>query len=323
VRVSPHLINIGKILDMEKNITLNRNTRKLTYREKALSLFLRALPIKNGKHRILDYIRNVPWGLSTCPNVEFRYKNTDLVINIDDLVGWHFSILRSFDPEVVDVLTKLASPDTEHVYWDIGFNKGVCSFAIAKAMPNSKIVAIEPQAELKELNEVNLKRICPDRFEYYQLAIGLTNEILSLVIPEKNKGKATLHCSTITEDSITEDIQIVTPQTIVAQSDFGWPTLVKIDVEGHEPHVIRSLLPALKDHHCDVIVFENHFHEIENLNIIKDISKDRGYSLFGISKTIFTTKLIPVKSVAENITDYALVSQKVIANKRIFQPMLK
>lgn len=308
---------------MEKNITFNRNTRKLTFGEKALSLFLRALPIKNGKHRILDHILKVPWGLSTTSNVEFRYKNTDLIINIDDLVGWHFLILRSFDPEIVDVLTKLASHDTEHVYWDIGFNKGACSYAIAKAMPNSKVVAIEPQAELKELNEVNLKRICPNRFEYYQLAIGLKNEILPLVVPEKNKGKATLHCSTITEDAVIEEIQMVTPQTIVEQSAFGWPTLVKIDVEGHEPHVIRSLLPALTNHKCEVIVFENHFNEIDNFNIIKNITKDIGYSLFGISKSIFTTKLVPAISIVEDITDYVLVSQKVIANKKIFQSMLK
>ena len=52
-------------------------------------------------------------------------------------------------------------------------------------------------------------------------------------------------------------------------SGYGWPTLIKIDVEGHEALVVDSCLSALRSQHCRVVVFENHVGEVDAF--------DRGY----------------------------------------------
>lgn len=296
--------------------------RSLSVGEKLFSMALRSLPIKHGKHRILDRLSPKPW-VHGVADVYLWYHGSELQIKIDDLVGWHFAMLRSFDPEVVELLCKTASRDTDHVFWDIGANKGACSYAISTGLPTAKIVAIEPQCGLKETNISNLEQICGGRYEYFQHGIGVREEELELVIPQDNAGKATLHAQGVHSGDRTEKIHIVTAQSIVELSDFGWPTLVKIDVEGHEAIVIESLYEALDRGICEAIVFENHFYEAENFQVIKKIADRAGYSIFGIMKSVFATKIVPANCVLDGVTDYVMVSENTSKHNAMFRKLKK
>jgi FkbM family methyltransferase len=298
-----------------KELHIATTGRSFTLKERLLSRILKILPIKHGKHRLLHL--TFPFSRKSDPSiVSFMFEGSPVTIDIGDLVGWHFAMLGSFDPEVVEILLRAATHSD--VYWDIGANKGACCYPIAARLSTAKIVAIEPQLKLRHHNQINLTSVCPNRFEYYAVGIGEKEEMLSLTIPTDNLGKATLRPNTIEEGAGKETVQIVTAKTIHDQSKFGWPTLVKIDVEGYELEVISSLKPALRTGFCKIIVFENHLHEIENFLAIKEIAKEHRYEIYGITKNIFATNLVRTEELLSSVTDYAMVLKKfAYANRQL------
>ena len=115
-------------------------TRQLTSGEAALSWMLRHLPIKHGAHRILDRLCPKQW-VNGDPVVNLGFSGKRLTLDISDLVGWHFAMLRNFDPEVAEIILKFADNSSEEIFWDIGANKGTLSYQIARKLPKAKIVA--------------------------------------------------------------------------------------------------------------------------------------------------------------------------------------
>jgi hypothetical protein len=55
--------------------------------------------------------------------VACNFHGKTLAIDISDLVGWHFQMLRGFHPEVVETIVRFADRHAEEVFWDIGANK--------------------------------------------------------------------------------------------------------------------------------------------------------------------------------------------------------
>ncbi len=232
-------------------------------------------------------------------------------------------MVRSFDLEVTETLVKAADPDSEHVFWDVGANKGACSYSISALLPQAKIVAIEPQSALKANNLYNLNQICPDRFEYFQYGISTEELTLELFIPDNNAGKASLHIDHAGVNDRVEHIQIITAQSLVDQSKYGWPTLVKIDVEGHEPMVIESLRPALEQQACQAVVFECLPSDSKNFKNIESIAEKTGYAIFGIAKSVLSTSLVPTHSPISGINDYVIVPKSTIVQNRSFRSMIR
>lgn len=239
-----------------------------------------------------------------------------MIVDPNDLVGWHFAILRSFDPEVVEILEKTCSPSAQEVLWDIGANKGACCCSLAEKLPLLHIVAIEPQASLSAHNINNLESICPGRYEYVQAGIGEEEAELTLVIPKANLGRASLHIEQSSPDDSCEVITIQTAQQIADSSRFGWPTVAKIDVEGHEPHVFRSLAPCFASRICKAVVFENHTSEAEAFDTITAVTAPHGYDIYGIRKSVWSTTLVPTKEQLPQVTDYAVIRADVATENR-------
>jgi len=178
-------------------------------------------------------------------------------IDISDLVGWHFLMLRGFHPEVVETVVRFADKDAEEVFWDIGANKGACSYQVAHALPKCKIVAVEPQKDLIPNLSANLQVVAEGRADVFPVGIGEKSEISFLYIPKQNTGAASLLPPVeFPLESNGIEIRIETAEWVVRNSRFGWPTLVKIDVEGFEPTVIKSLLPAFESSFIKCCVFE-------------------------------------------------------------------
>lgn len=276
-------------------------TRQATIGEVALSWALRHLPIKHGAHRILDRVFPSP-RVDADQLVAFDFHGKALTLDVSDLVGWHFFMLRSFDPEVVETLVKFAGTDGE-VFWDIGANNGACSYQIAHALPGCSIVAVEPQHELSALTRMNLVELNANAIV---LPVGLGEEELEmdLHIPFGNKGAASL----LSQGGDIIKVMIKTAQWVKDSSRYGWPTLVKIDVEGFEPKVIRSLLPAFRAHAIKCCVFECHSSEAEGLHQICAMTAPFGYKTFAIRKSAFSTWLEETTELVRGATDYVLVT---------------
>lgn len=282
------------------------SVRSMTIGESLLSLMLRILPVKHGKHRLLDRLCRRAWKRDELL-VWVPFNGKRIRILVDELVGWHFAMLRSFDPEVVDVLLASGREMEEAVFWDIGANKGACSYAIAFGLAYAKIVAIEPQSSLEADNRYNLDQLCSDRYHYVRAGIGEREETLSLVIPAENTGKASLHMSSTRDNGKVEAIEIVRAERVVAESGWGWPDLVKIDVEGHESVVIASLLDGLVEKKIKVIVFECHAHDRAQFDQIRQVINGLGYTLYCIDKSVFSTRLRRTDQIVNGMTDYVIL----------------
>lgn len=293
------------------------DSRAMSAAESVLSALLRALPVKHGRHRLLDKIKPELWS-DTTTLVKTPYKGHELLIDADDLVGWHFLLLKSFDPEVSEVLCAVGEASDRQVMWDIGANKGACAYAVATALPRCQIVLIEPQATLSGLLEHNMRQLAPGRFELLAAAVGIEEETLELAIPWGNKGRASLVPGVDGEDCRKVMVQVRTAQQIADSSAFGWPTLVKIDVEGFEPQVFESLAPALSARAIEAIVFENHPWQGAAFRPICSAVHRCGYRMFAIRKTAFTTQLQACDAIVPAATDYAVIRDDLLGRARMF-----
>ncbi len=294
---------------MEKGIL----PRRLTFSEKLLSVAIRCLPIKHGKHRILDKTFPRAWHRPDVPVQIFLRGVGNITVDVSDLVGWHFAVARSFDPEVAEVLTAGCDEEKIEVFWDIGANKGACSIAMARAIPGIRIVAIEPQALLRGINMQNLEVVCGGRFEYRGVAMGVESGVATLTIPSDNTGRASLHATGSRHAIRTETVQIMSATEIRSESSFGDPTVVKIDVEGHEASVLESLRVFFANGSVKVLVFENHIGDAGAFALAMDLAAQFDYRVFGIKKTVFATRLIPASGHLPGVNDYAIVRENVTA----------
>ena len=259
-------------------------SRQLTIGEAALSWMLRHLPIKHGKHRILDRLCPKAW-VNGDPVVTLGFYGKRLTLDISDLVGWHFAMLRNFDPEVAEILLRFSDSDAEEIFWDVGANKGALLYQVAHELPKAKIVAIEPQPELVRYLMKNTER--HDRCQIFDVGLGDEAKTVPLYIPDANCGSASLVHTF--EGGRVMSVNIETAETIKARSGLGWPTLVKIDVEGYEPNVIRSLRPAFEYRDIKCCVFEC-FQKESLLEIIAAV-ESYGYKTHAIRKSVFSTWL--------------------------------
>lgn len=295
----------------------NKHARTLSFGESVLSILLRALPLKHGKHKILDMLTSSAWIKSDKP-VSIAIQGHPIVVDPGDLVGWHFAMLRSFDPEVVELLSKVCDPEKEEVLWDIGANKGACFCSLASKVPSLRIVAVEPQGKLQANNIANLESLCPGRYEYVHAGLGDEEAELTLVIPHANNGRASFHKKKTKPDDEIETIKVHTATHIMRHSQFGWPTIIKIDVEGHEPQVFRSLQPCFATGICKLIAFENHAAEVNAFETMKTVTAPFGYQVFGITKSAWSTALVATQTQIPGVRDYALIRSDIATeNKKI------
>jgi FkbM family methyltransferase len=280
--------------------------RKPTLLENSVSLFFRSLPLRHGAHRLLDRLQPRAW-LTDPPLVDMPYRGAVVRIDVSDLVGWHFFVLRNFDPEVSEIIKRFSDPAGADVFWDVGANKGALSYEMACALPTSRVVAIEPQQTMIGLLQRNLGTLASGRYEVFPVGIGEAAATLELVMPAGNRGRASLAAKAREDRSLVELVQVVTAESLCRQSRFGWPTLAKIDVEGFEPVVIRSMRPAFESRRIRCCVFECHASEGSSFQEIRASTEKFDYTAYAIRKTPWSTYLVTAPSLVQDSTDYALI----------------
>ena len=142
----------------------------MSAKERVVSVCLRMLPIRHGKHRLLDKLGRLLGRLE--PSLRtVREGKHEILLDVSDLIGRHYLLLGSFDPEVVDVLSTFVT-GREDVFWDVGANKGVICYQILRRVPGIRIVAFEPQRRLADVVRHNLAALCPGRFEVVAAGLG-------------------------------------------------------------------------------------------------------------------------------------------------------
>jgi FkbM family methyltransferase len=145
------------------------------------------------------------------------------------------------DRRFLELYRPLVGPNA--LVFDIGANVGA-RLKVFLAL-GARVVAIEPQQKCYD----TLQNAFKDRATILRLAVSDRAGVGTLMIPEGYHPVATMSprwIENVTKARLTtvrwsssEEIETTTLDQLIAQ--YGIPTFVKIDVEGHEINVLRGL----------------------------------------------------------------------------------
>jgi FkbM family methyltransferase len=245
---------------------IHRKTRRLQRpydlcpRWARLSLaYERSFPNHPGKRTILHALYRFA-GRSGRPFV-WRMKNGALlaVSPAEGLapyatVGWTCFQRGVWEAHVERILREVLRPgDTGY---DIGANLGYFSAVMAQAVGSSgRVVAFEPVpgtfARLALCQELNgYSQLTP-----LQTAVGATSGSIELALDPRLPGEASTYPRLHRVEPLRVRVPICKLDELVQTHELPPPSLIKIDVEGHELAVLEGATRIL-DKHRPALVFE-------------------------------------------------------------------
>lgn len=134
-----------------------------------------------------------------------------------------------------DLMRQLAEPGS--VFADVGANIGLFTVVIAAAVgPSGHVYSFEPEPENFALLEKNIARNRLTNVTAEQLAIGAAPSVMTLHVKLGSIGTHSLLAGPKTEME-REVLVEVTDLDSYFRRQERWPELIKVDVEGFEPHV--------------------------------------------------------------------------------------
>ena len=161
-----------------------------------------------------------------------------------------------YESEVLEALRAALSPAA--VLWDIGANFGLHAITAACLAPEATVVAFEPNpaehARLLLHRAWNAPRLIT-----CALALSDRTGVLPLHLGDSgNSGMTTLEPWSEARYTGVVNVAVLTGDELVARGSLPAPTLIKLDVEGHEAAVLRGLATVLARPSCTLVVFEDH-----------------------------------------------------------------
>lgn len=240
-----------------------------------IPLIARYWPFANGSGRLID---NFAGGVKLGSGQRTVVTSSGFPITVlaDDLIGRHIVLTGRFDHSVVRVLLDHAQPGD--VLLDIGANIGYVAACFLHTVPNGMAICVEPQPEIVDLLRRNLEQFG-------------RNSIRQVALSDRD-GEAGFHVNTVNRGNsgIRGDGEVKVPITKAAKllSAIQKLDLIKIDVEGHELPIFRSMEHELRRLGPRAILFEDQ----TNCAEIRDILSRCGYRIFAIKKTLLRTRLI-------------------------------
>ncbi len=199
-----------------------------------------------------------------------------------------------YDLAVSELLARLIGPGDTVV--DAGANIGYMSVLMSVvAGANGRVISFEPHPELFRTLEANIaatrKRWPIATTELHECALGDHAGTAELQLPTDfatNDGIGTL-AGTLEAGGHTITVQVTTLDTLLADSTIS---VMKMDVEGFEAHVLRGAKTLLDSKRISHIVFEDH--QIRTSEVVR-ILQASGYEVFSLGWSMRGLKLQPVE----------------------------
>lgn len=267
-------------------------------------VFLRALPLYNGKGRLVD---RTPLRSLRFPEQVLDVRTADdftMRVWPNDLIGRHIYLTGRFDRCVVDALVGAVSPGA--CLWDIGANIGYVSCAFLAKVPASRVVAVEPLSDIARLLRHNLAQFGASRSDVVEAAVSDSAGTGNIVRVTGNSGM-----SHVAAAGQGEAVRLVTAGTLAVH---GLPDVIKIDVEGHEAAVLRGIAPVLASRPAVLVVFEHHVGDRGVDPAISTLLAELDYKLLRIWRRWDGWKLGPaggdMAGGYEPSSDFAAISRK-------------
>jgi FkbM family methyltransferase len=226
-------------------------------RQKIVATVTRCYPFYSGceklaNHAIMDRLvgraPEVAWG-----KVAGGYT---VAAPLSDEVGRSIYYFGDLDRKITWVCSRLVKPND--IVLDIGANLGLLSFVLSRLVgPNGQVHSFEPNPTMVSYIRQAIVRNGVKNIALYPFALGAAPDHLQLSIPALNAGAASLLPARWQgEDSTNVTVPVRTLSSIIREQRIGHIRLIKMDVEGFEPEVIRGAADAFTADPPDAILFE-------------------------------------------------------------------
>lgn len=178
-------------------------------------------------------------------NEILAFRNSAFVIG-KDVTLFPSVFLGVYEEKELDVLMGLEFPE-EMVFWDVGANVGIYSVLFGRKFPAGKVIAFEPNVSLHVLLSQNLDLNGVNNVRIENLALSNAKGVGQIEISKGRAGAGKIK-STLEQDYEDKFFPIITGDMYVKDFPEAIPSLIKIDVEGHEPEVIEGLSHVLRQY---------------------------------------------------------------------------
>ena len=187
---------------------------------------------------------------------EIEFRGCRFIIG-KDVTLFPSVYLGTYEKRELDILQSEAFPENL-VFWDIGANVGLYSVLFGKRFPSGKIVSFEPNRNLHSLlvNNFALNNISNFFIERKALFSHSGTGEMSSENSRPGAGRIRMESETA---PIIDKFEITTGDEYIRQHPLLIPGFIKIDVEGHEPEVIKGMAQILSVHRptLTIEVFKN------------------------------------------------------------------
>jgi FkbM family methyltransferase len=242
---------------------------------------LRRVTAREVHSEFVDVI--LPWGLP-------------IRVRPEDALGHALRRLGVYDLAVSETLWRLT--DAGETVVDVGANVGYTTAVVAGRLGRSgRVVSFEPHPDIfRELehNVTRWQKLLPSiRFEYLEAGLSDTNGELMLAeqagFPQ-NRGVAKVE----TGDAGGNGRRFEVPVMKLDDAMRGERVhLLKLDVEGYEPAVLRGARQFVEGHRVRDVIFEEHN---EYPTAASDLLEGSGYQIYRIHKAFCGPRLLPPDS---------------------------
>jgi len=143
-----------------------------------------------------------------------------------------------WEPELLNTLKKLIKKDD--TFLDVGANIGYHSVAIASAFPEARVFSFEPQEFLCKQIENSLSKNDLNNVTVFKVGLSDVREDVSIHIPEENVGGSSVIKGLNNHPAFKKSAKIKLETLDSYIPIFTKVNVIKIDVEGLEPNVLRG-----------------------------------------------------------------------------------
>ena len=267
----------------------------------AAQMFLRAWPFPRGTgwlvKRFFEHL-SFKETLTTVRTVD----GFSMSIMPNEHIGRYLYLTGKFERSTFEVLASHARPGDTLL--DIGANVGYISACFLANIPQSRVIAVEPQPDVVRLLTANLGQF-QGRADIAPVALTDADGEGFLEVDDVNRGASKL----VGEETASAlKVETWSPEHLFAIFQPKRIDIVKIDVEGHEETVIAALAGSIERYRPRLIMFEDHGQRATPDGEIGKRLRELGYAVFGVQKKLTRLEYPEILSAADCLhRDYIAV----------------
>lgn len=186
----------------------------------------------------------------------------------DDYIGRCLIRDGIYDGETLEFIDRLLSQRLKNAtILDIGANIG--NHALAFSRLANQVYAFEPVPETYDLLEKNIDQNKINNILPFNFALSDSNDIAKIYLSDKNAGQSSLYQRESNQSGSVE-VRLRNGDEVFEENNLGSVDLIKIDVEGHEPAVIKGLSATIASFK-PIVILEWVDHEAKKVMLDENI----------------------------------------------------